>query len=151
MELAAFCSARSGLAALLAAFCLAACAPRAGAPAPVTPAPAPPPAQEAPAAPPEREAPGETIVLTDPIALETDRAAREAFHLMELAYLETGVYSANILLAELTLPSGVRWMLEDLSETSYTLRITADALPTVAWFVTPEGVVARQVEDNRIR
>lgn len=70
---------------------------------------------------------------------------------MELAYLETGAYSANILLAELTLPSGVRWMLEDLSETSYTLRITADALPTVAWFVTPEGVVARQVEDNRIR
>ena len=35
----------------------------------------------------------------------------------KLAYLETGAYSANILLSDLNLPSGVRWMLEELGET----------------------------------
>lgn len=142
---------RLALAALLVAASLAACAPRTRtpAPAPVQP-PVEQPQPEAPAETPEQGAPGGSIVLTDPVALETDRAAREAFHLMELSYLETGVYSANVLLSDLNLPNGVRWMLEDLSETSYTLRITSDALPEVAWFVSPEGVVARQVEDNRI-
>lgn len=146
---------RLSLVALIIATSLAACAPRTRTPqaAPITPppaeTPAPPPEEAEPAAPPETP-PEESIVLTDPVALETDRVAREAFHLMELSYLETGTYSANVMISDLVLPGGVRWMLEDLSETSYTLRFTSDDLPAVAWFVSPDGVTARQVDDNRI-
>jgi len=130
---------RLTLAALLTLASLAACAPRTEETQP-TPAPT-----ET-----EPEAGENTITLTDPVALEVDRVAREAYHLMELEYLETGRYSPDVLLRELEQPRGVQWLVEDISETSYRLRITSDQLPEVAWFVSPEGVVARQVEQARI-
>lgn len=140
---------RSILLGLVLALSLAACAPRTEAPEPA----AEPPATTVPEAPTETpEAPtppaGETLTLTDPAALEADRAARQAFHLMGLYYLENGSYSANAL--PLDLPSGVRWMVEEISAESYRVRLTSDSVPGVAWTVTPEGVRARQVEDNQI-
>jgi len=132
------------LMALAVALALAACAPRTEAPEPSTT-----PAPETPTAPPEAP-PTDTLTLTDPAALEADRAAREAFHLMGLNYLETGSYSAEILLSELNLPPGVLWAIQEISDTSYTLQITSDSVPGVAWTVTPEGVRARQVVDNQI-
>lgn len=123
------------------ALSLAACTPRTSTPAaaPTTRPPA-----ETP------ETPTETLTLTDPAALEADRAAREAFHLMGLGFLETGRYSAEILLTDLELPSGVLWEIREISDSSYELQLTSDGVPGVAWSVTPEGVSARQVEDNRI-
>ena len=129
------------------ALSLAACAPRTETSEPS----APPPRTTAPSETPEASEPaGETITLTDPAALEADRAAREAFHLMGLGFLETGRYSAEILLSDLELPSGVLWEIREISDSSYQLQITSDSVPGVAWTVTPEGVRARQVEDNRI-
>lgn len=134
------------LTALALALALAACTPRTDTPA----APAEPTTPTTPAAPAPEEPKREGRVLRDPAALEADRAAREAFHLMGLAYLETGRYSADVLLRELNLPPGVLWAIQEISETSYTLQLTSDSVPGVAWTVTPEGVVAREVADNRI-
>lgn len=134
---------RRTLTALAVAFALAACAPRTESSSPS--------ARPSATLPEPPETPvGETLTLTDPAALEADRAAREAFHLMGLDYLETGLYSAEILLSDLDLPPGVLWEIRELSNTSYELRITSDSVPGVAWSVTPEGVRARQIEDNRI-
>ncbi len=124
------------------ALSLAACTPRTGTPEPTTP-----PRTTAPETP---EPAGETLTLTDPAALEADRAAREAFHLMGLGFLETGRYSAEVLLTDLELPGGVLWEIREISDSSYELQLTSDGVPGVAWSVTPEGVSARQVEDNRI-
>ena len=93
---------------------------------------------------------GGNRVLTDPAALEVDRAAREAFHLMGLEYARTGSYSVNTLVSDLELPSGARWELQDLKPKTYRLRFTSDNVPDVAWLVTPEGVKAQQTSDNRI-
>lgn len=136
---------------LVLALSLAACAPRTEAPEPA----AEPPATTVPEAPtrtPETPTPsaGETLILTDPAALQADRAARQAFHLMGLDFLETGRYSAEILLSELELPTGVQWAVQEISDTSYALQIISDSVPGVAWSVTPDGVRARQVEDNQI-
>ncbi len=136
---------------LVLALSLAACTPRTEAPEPA----AEPPVTTMPEAPTETPKPptppaGETLTLTDPAALEADRAARQAFHLMGLDFLQTGRYSAEILLSDLELPTGVLWEIRDISDSSYELRITSDSVPGVAWTVTPEGVRARQVEDNQI-
>ena len=141
---------RRTLTALAALLVLAACAPRAETPEPSAPVTTP--APERPTAPPSAPEPplADTLTLTDPAALEADRTAREAFHLMGLNYLETGRYSAEILLDELDLPTGVLWTIQEVSETSYRLQITSDSVPGVVWSVTPEGVSARQVENNQI-
>ena len=143
---------RRTLVTLAALLVLAACAPRTETPEPSTTPPATTPAPERPTAPPSAPEPplADTLTLTDPAALEADRTAREAFHLMGLNYLETGRYSAEILLDELDLPTGVLWTIQEVSETSYRLQITSDSVPGVVWAVTPEGVRARQVEDNQI-
>lgn len=136
---------------LVLALSLAACAPRTEAPEPTAESPATT-APEAPTETPTAPTPpaGETMVLTDPAALEADRAARQAFHLMGLYFLQTGRYSAEILLSDLELPTGVQWAVQEISDTSYELQIISDSVPGVTWSVTPEGVRARQVEDNQI-
>ncbi len=130
------------------ALSLAACTPRTGTPELATPPRTT--APETPAEIPAETPAGETLTLTDPAALEADRAAREAFHLMGLGFLETGRYSAEVLLTDLELPGGVLWEIREISDSSYELQLTSDGVPGVAWSVTPEGVSARQVEDNRI-
>ena len=127
--------------ALTLALALAACAPRTQ---PETVTRPPETAPETPTTP--RGGP----ILTDPAALEVDRAAREAFHLMGLEYTRTGSYSVNILLSDLDLPSGARWELENPGPETYALRFTSDNVPEVAWLVTPEGVTAQSVEANQI-
>jgi hypothetical protein len=84
------------------------------------------------------------LQLTSPEAREVERVARAAWHRMELVYLETGEYTTNAL-ADLRLPSGVRWLVEAFGGSSYTLRFTSVHVEGVAWFVTPEGVEARRV------
>ncbi len=133
--------------ALTLALALAACAPR---------------TQTSERAPPTRlpqtsPAPGRTpgtpdggVALTDPAALEVDRAARQAFHLMGLEFTRTGAYSVNVLVSDLELPSGARWELENLAADTYALRFTSDNVPEIAWRVTPEGVESQQVDTNQI-
>ena len=135
------------LTALALALTLAACAPRTQS----TPNARPPATQPQPGTQARPNTPpGGNRVLTDPAALEVDRAARQAFHLMGLGYARTGAYSVNALVSDLELPSGARWELEDLTPETYRLRFTSDNVPDVAWLVTPEGVQAEQTNDNRI-
>ena len=107
---------KSILAALALALALAACAPQTQ----PTPNARPPmtqgqQGQQQPGTPTRpNAAPGGNRVLTDPAALEVDRTARQAFHLMGLGYTRTGTYSVNALVSDLELPSGARWELEDL-------------------------------------
>ncbi|MEX2535370.1 MAG: hypothetical protein WD273_07170 [Trueperaceae bacterium] len=70
---------------------------------------------------------------------ELQRTAQVAFHRMELAYLLTGSYTTNALV-DLDLPRGVKWTLEEFSDTSYRLRFTDDNRPGDAWLSTPVGV-----------
>lgn len=84
------------------------------------------------------------LQLNSPEALEVERIANAAWHRMQLVYLETGEYTTNAL-ADLRLPSGVRWLVEAFGGGSYTLRFTSIHVAGVAWFVTPEGVVVRRV------
>lgn len=78
-----------------------------------------------------------------PEALEVERIATAAWHRMQLVYLETGEYTTNAL-ADLRLPSGVRWLVEEFSANSYTIRFTSNLVAGIAWFVTPTGVVAQR-------
>ena len=94
----------------------------------------------------EASAPSDPV-FQSPAAQETNRVATAAFHRMELAQIEEGGYTTNVLI-NLDLPSGVRWMLEDLNDETYTLRFTSADVPNAAWIVTPEGVEPRQVEEG---
>lgn len=89
----------------------------------------------------------EEAAFSSPAAQETSRIATAAYHRMELAQLEEGAYTTNVLI-NLELPRGVRWMLEDLNDDSYTLRFTSTDVPDAAWIVTPEGVEPRQEEEG---
>lgn len=84
------------------------------------------------------------LQLDSPEALEVERIATAAWHRMQLVYLETGEYTTNAL-ADLRLPSGVRWQVEEFGASSYTIRFTSNHVAGVVWFVTPAGVVARRV------
>lgn len=74
-----------------------------------------------------------------PAAQAVERAASEAFHRMELGRLATGSYTTNVLV-DVDLPPGTRLTLEAFDGDGYLLRVTADDLPDLAWFVTPRGV-----------
>ena len=86
-------------------------------------------------------------LVSSPAAQETERVATAAFHRMELAQIEDGVYTTNVLI-NLDVPQGVRWMLEDLNDDDYTLRFTSTNVPGVAWIVTPDGVEPQRVEED---
>jgi hypothetical protein len=81
-----------------------------------------------------------TEITASPESQELERTARLAFHKMEEAKLETGVYNTNVL-ADLALPQGVLWQLESLAEDSYQLRFVSSDVPGFAYLVTPDGVV----------
>ena len=102
---------------------LSACAPRATQGAPAT---------------------GSTITLDTPEAVAINRAALEAWHLMELARLQTGQYTTNALV-DLTPPQGVQWRVEGFSGDAYTLRFVSSNVTDLEWLVTPEGVSAVRV------
>ena len=92
-------------------------------------------------------APETEVTFESPAAQEASRVATAAYHRMELAQLENGAYTTNVLI-NLELPRGVRWMLEDLNDDAYTLRFTSANVPNAAWIVTPEGVEPRRVEEG---
>ena len=87
---------------------------------------------------------GSTITLDTPEAVAINRAALEAWHLMELARLQTGQYTTNALV-DLTPPQGVQWRVEGFSGDAYTLRFTSSNVTDLEWLVTPEGVSAVRV------
>lgn len=77
--------------------------------------------------------------FSTPEAETVERIARVAYHRMEIGLLEVGSYTTNVLV-DLDLPSGVRWIVTDFSADGYALRFTSDALPQVAWLVSPRGI-----------
>ena len=87
---------------------------------------------------------GSTITLDTPEAVAVNRAALEAWHLMELARLQTGQYTTNALV-DLTPPQGVQWRVEGFSGDAYTLRFVSSNVSNLEWLVTPEGVSAVRV------
>jgi hypothetical protein len=80
-----------------------------------------------------------TDVLADPAAQALERTASEAYHRMELGRLRTGAYTTNVLV-DVELPQGARVTVEAFSGDDYRLRVDSDAVPGVAWLVSPRGV-----------
>lgn len=72
---------------------------------------------------------------------ELERIANVAYHRMEIAYLQSGTYTTNALI-DLELPRGVKWTLEDFTETTYRLRFSDDNRPGFEFVVSPAGVRA---------
>jgi hypothetical protein len=79
------------------------------------------------------------IVINNPAAEDVIDIANIAWHRMQLNFLETGNYSTNVLV-DLSLPQGVRWVLEDFSNRSYRIRFVSSDVPEIFWLITPEGV-----------
>jgi hypothetical protein len=77
--------------------------------------------------------------LAGPAAQEVERTAYVAYHRMELGRLQLGAYTTNVLV-DVELPRGARLTLEDFADDGYRLRVDSDAVPGVAWYVTPSGV-----------
>lgn len=67
-----------------------------------------------------------------------ERTAWEAWHLMELGRLRSGVYTTNALV-DLPLPQGVRWTLLAFDETAYELSVSSDE-GSDGFLVDPSGV-----------
>ncbi|MBX3144209.1 MAG: hypothetical protein KF813_10665 [Trueperaceae bacterium] len=70
-----------------------------------------------------------------------ERTAEILFHRMELGFLESGVYTTNVLI-DAPLPEGARWTLQDFAPdgSSYVLFLTSTNLPDLAWHISPRGV-----------
>ncbi len=70
-----------------------------------------------------------------------ERTAYIVYHRMAIGYLETGTYTTNVLV-DVALPQGVRWTLLEYPQdrSSYTLRLTSDAVEGQAYRVSPAGV-----------
>lgn len=70
-----------------------------------------------------------------------ERTAEILFHRMELGFLESGVYTTNVLI-DAPLPEGARWTLQDFAPdgSSYVLFLTSTNLPDLAWRISPRGV-----------
>lgn len=80
-----------------------------------------------------------TEITASPASQELERTAQLAYHKMEEARLESGVYNTNVL-ADLALPQGVLWQLESLTEDSYQLKFVSSDVPGFAYLVNPDGV-----------
>lgn len=80
-----------------------------------------------------------TEITASPESQQLEQTARLAYFKMEEAKIETGVYN-TIVLADLTLPQGVLWQLESLTEDGYQLRFVSSDVPGFAYLVNPDGV-----------
>ena len=67
-----------------------------------------------------------------------ERTAWEAWHLMQIGFLRTGVYSTNVLV-DLPLPQGVRWSVVGFEEQGYAIDVTSDDAEG-GYRVDPSGV-----------
>lgn len=79
------------------------------------------------------------IIINNPAANEIIQTVDTAWHRMQLNFLENGSYSTNVLV-DLSLPQGVRWVLEDFTAENYRIRFVSSDIPEVVWLITPEGV-----------
>jgi|SRR5690606_804056 len=72
---------------------------------------------------------------------ELERTANVLYHRMELGYLDSGIYTTNVLI-DAKLPEGARWTLQDFATdgSSYVLILTSSNLPDMAWRISPRGV-----------
>lgn len=79
--------------------------------------------------------------VDDAAMAQMQRTADILFHRMEIGFLESGVYTTNVLI-DAPLPEGARWTLQDFAPdgTSYVLVLTSSSLPEVAWNISPRGV-----------
>jgi hypothetical protein len=75
------------------------------------------------------------------VVAELERTANILFHRMELGYLDSGIYTTNVLI-DAQLPEGARWTLQDFATdgSSYVLVLTSSNLPDTAWRISPRGV-----------
>lgn len=75
------------------------------------------------------------------VVAELERTANVLFHRMELGFLDTGIYTTNVLV-DANLPEGARWTLQDFATdgSSYVLILTSSNVPDTAWRISPRGV-----------
>ncbi|HET8984830.1 MAG TPA: hypothetical protein VFN03_03620 [Trueperaceae bacterium] len=75
------------------------------------------------------------------VVAELERTANILFHRMELGYLDSGIYTTNVLI-DARLPEGARWTLQDFATdgSNYVLILTSSNLPDTAWRISPRGV-----------
>lgn len=75
------------------------------------------------------------------VVAELERTANILFHRMELGFLDSGIYTTNVLI-DVNLPEGARWTLQDFATdgSSYVLILTSSNLPDTAWRISPRGV-----------
>ncbi|HLU82227.1 MAG TPA: hypothetical protein VKZ43_02390 [Trueperaceae bacterium] len=75
------------------------------------------------------------------VVAELERTANILFHRMELGYLDSGIYTTNVLI-DAQLPEGARWTLQDFATdgSNYVLVLTSSNLPETAWRISPRGV-----------
>lgn len=79
--------------------------------------------------------------IDDAALARMERTADILYHRMELGFLESGVYTTNVLI-DAPLPEGARWTLQDFAPdgSSYVLILTSASLPDLAWRISPRGV-----------
>jgi hypothetical protein len=75
------------------------------------------------------------------VVAELERTANILFHRMELGFLDSGIYTTNVLI-DAKLPEGARWTLQDFATdgSNYVLILTSSNLPDTAWRISPRGV-----------
>lgn len=75
------------------------------------------------------------------VVAELERTANVLYHRMELGYLDSGIYTTNVLI-DAKLPEGARWTLQDFATdgSTYVLILTSSNLPDTAWRISPRGV-----------
>ncbi len=79
--------------------------------------------------------------IDDAALARMERTAEILYHRMELGFLESGVYTTNVLI-DAPLPEGARWTLQDFAPdgSNYVLILTSSTLPELAWRISPRGV-----------
>lgn len=75
------------------------------------------------------------------VVAELERTANILYHRMELGYLDSGIYTTNVLI-DAQLPEGARWTLQDFATdgSNYVLILSSSKLPDTAWRISPRGV-----------
>lgn len=75
------------------------------------------------------------------VVAELERTANILYHRMELGYLDSGIYTTNVLI-DAQLPEGARWTLQDFATdgSTYVLILSSSKLPDTAWRISPRGV-----------
>ena len=78
------------------------------------------------------------------VVAELERTANVLFHRMELGFLDTGIYTTNVLV-DAPIPEGARWTLQEFASdgSDYLLVLTSSRIEGVSWQISPRGVSRR--------